>query len=443
MTERVFKRRKTRTTRTTSSTSSRVDKYKEFHDIFRDPPDAASLLNRQGGMSKEDEGGVELAAAENSDTGDSEAEEGSESGRGEGLTRFSALRYKRDGKNQRNIMLATLFLTNRLPALMFDTSESQEPFSIMRTSRSFRALAQELAKAEPSLRGVTGIALWAMYDRLIRKFDELYKLLQVETEGRFEPTYLSDLVQELHALHEEFLTTRTLRNQEEEQERQYTTAEVEPRYTEAIAATMTPLAVRMSNKRKYAPEEQTTATSSSTSSAKTATSVVPSSSTNESSPLSVSTIVPSRSVRHDTNTTLQVYEEFRTINKDVRGTVVSATEKSNRQHVEQDHVDHDTSKDDTSISNLALSEQLKAIAQTVQTVSKSLMLLEHEFREFRMQMSGIKSSLSQQQTTLSQQQTTLLHQHTTTILNNQQTNVDHQQMQLSSIQKLLNRLQPS
>ncbi|KAF9083720.1 hypothetical protein BGX29_002937 [Mortierella sp. GBA35] len=148
-----------------STTSTQKKKYDDLLLPFEDPVDWKDL-NEQVVVSV-DEGSAD------SDNGSGDGGTDCEKGGG---TRFSALRYKQDNSNQRNVYLACLFLAGRLPDLMFPAEETNEKFFVARESKGFKALAQELSRREPTLRNITGVALWSMYTRLIKAYGELDKV---------------------------------------------------------------------------------------------------------------------------------------------------------------------------------------------------------------------------------------------------------------------------
>ncbi|KAF9934235.1 hypothetical protein FBU30_002928 [Linnemannia zychae] len=184
---------------------------------FQDPDDREQLNEQVVVSVAEGEATMDDDEREDVNT----EEEGEEEDRG---TRFSALRFKQDLSNQWTVYLASLFLAVGLPDLMFPAEETNEKFSIARESNGFKALARELSHREPTLRKVTGIALWSMYTRLIKAYGELEKILQVETGGLFQPS-LSEIVKNIYDLHNEFENKRKQTTTTRVQERQRTAEE--------------------------------------------------------------------------------------------------------------------------------------------------------------------------------------------------------------------------
>jgi len=155
-----------------------------------------------------------------------------------------------------------MFISGRLPDLMFPEDESGEKFSIARESRGFKTLAKELGRQEPTLRKVTGVALWSMYTRLIKAYEKLEEVLVVETGGQFEHSRLSELVKSIFELDRDFAAKRKLASADKEQERQRALAELETINADAARNTMMTLGERRALLRR--DEEETDETSAAT-----------------------------------------------------------------------------------------------------------------------------------------------------------------------------------
>ncbi|KAF9537877.1 hypothetical protein EC957_007542 [Mortierella hygrophila] len=211
---------------------------------FEDPDDWEKL-NEQVVVS-EDEG----TATDDDDERDDDNTDDDDNGG----ARFSALRFKQDFSNQRSVYLACLFLAGRLPDMMFPAEEKSEKFSIARESKGFKALARELSRREPTLRKLTGVALWSMYTRLIKAYGELDKVLQFETGGLFQPSNLSEIVKTIYDLHNEYDAKRKQTTTERTQERQRAATEYAALNAESVEDCMATLATRQARRREASEE---------------------------------------------------------------------------------------------------------------------------------------------------------------------------------------------
>lgn len=120
-----------------------------------------------------------------------------------GSGRFCGLQFTDTGVNARNIFLAARFLSERLPEILY-TAVKDEAISLTRDGKTFKKLAADLEKAEPSLGGVTGIALYSTYDRLVQHYHHL-AFLEVATGDVTIKTILMDHVEQLHNMDADFL----------------------------------------------------------------------------------------------------------------------------------------------------------------------------------------------------------------------------------------------
>lgn len=96
------------------------------------------------------------------------AEDGAEGGDSVGAPRFSLLRYTSDGRDQAYIFIAVSFLVKKFQELLDSSQEKAIKSEPNRDGHFFRMIAKNLGVGEPVLEGVTGQALWSMYDRLIK-----------------------------------------------------------------------------------------------------------------------------------------------------------------------------------------------------------------------------------------------------------------------------------
>ncbi|KAK5797010.1 hypothetical protein F5H01DRAFT_359395 [Linnemannia elongata] len=97
-----------------------------------------------------------------SDTYDAASQEVSSSGS------FRSLQLNNSCTNCENIFKAVLFLHNRIPEKAHLQDEAYQ-FGFTKDSASFKELAAELGSIEPSLRGVTPLALVSLYERIIKE----------------------------------------------------------------------------------------------------------------------------------------------------------------------------------------------------------------------------------------------------------------------------------
>ncbi|KAK3835021.1 MAG: hypothetical protein J3R72DRAFT_452017 [Linnemannia gamsii] len=269
-----------------SNTSSQADKYEALMQPFKDPDDVEKLLEQVIDPNVEGECSNLDSSSSASDESDADGNEDDE----RGSTRFSALRFKHDYSNQRNIFLACRFLSGRLPDLMFPDDDSGEKFSIARESKGFSALAKELGRQEPTLHGVTGVALWSMYNRLLKAYGKLDQVSEVETGGRFEHSRLSEIVKSIFDLDRDYASKRKQVSADKEQERRRILSEQDAMNNEAIRDSMLSLGARQAQKRK----ERDEAAASSTSSPSTSVSTLPQSTSSRPLVNSVTIAIPSR-----------------------------------------------------------------------------------------------------------------------------------------------------
>ncbi|KAI1313892.1 hypothetical protein EDD11_002427 [Mortierella claussenii] len=126
-----------------------------------------------------------------------------ESGGARAPKTFRGLQENASGDHLRNIFLATRHLVARMQEMVYG-DQDKEPFT--------------LAREELSLKGVTGLALHAMYMRLIKDYE---KSLAVEIEDdRFQPTLLRDLVKDLYNMDQELKRTKRQRIEEKADQKQ-------------------------------------------------------------------------------------------------------------------------------------------------------------------------------------------------------------------------------
>ncbi|KAI1288300.1 hypothetical protein EDD11_010016 [Mortierella claussenii] len=223
------KGKKAKSKPTATVTSSQTDKYARFLSVFRDPPDASSL---QKSITFKTRDQLEQRVEEPTVVAENDAENGASNPK-----TFRGLQENATGEHQRNIFLATQYLLARIQEMVYG-DQDKEPFTLAREGKSFKTIAQELGVIEPSLKGVTGLALHAMYMRLIKDYEELKKVLVVETGGRFQPTLLTDLVKDLYNMDRELKKTKRQRIEEKADQRQREATLLAVRNEEAISTAL-------------------------------------------------------------------------------------------------------------------------------------------------------------------------------------------------------------
>ncbi|KAK5797026.1 hypothetical protein F5H01DRAFT_359475 [Linnemannia elongata] len=140
-----------------------------------------------------------------SDTYDAASQEVSSNGP------FRSLQLNNSCTNCENIFKAVLFLHNRIPEKAHLQDEAYQ-FGFTKDSASFKELAAELGSIEPSLRGVTPLALVSLYERIIKERKALSDFLVMATGFTWTDTRMSDMAQSLVE------TDRELRDRENRQQ---------------------------------------------------------------------------------------------------------------------------------------------------------------------------------------------------------------------------------
>jgi hypothetical protein len=120
-------------------------------------------------------------------------------------SRFSLLRPTADGKNQANILSAVVFLVRELREVLLTPPEKRDMAVPCRDGTFFRELATKLEIEVPILRGVTGPALWAMYDRTIKMYVGLRTVMAAETGEVFRSSRLVEFAEKLFNVNEQLL----------------------------------------------------------------------------------------------------------------------------------------------------------------------------------------------------------------------------------------------
>lgn len=250
-----------------------------FLDYFRDPPDVRSLLDGKQGMlfcplRLEDaikaktnsmncsvdthvagHGGSTLVANVEGTSNTKGGENRSEGGNGTTL-RFSLLRSRPDGRNQAHILSAVMFLIHEFQQVLLAPPDKRESVTPCRDGVFFRELATKLELEQPVLRGVTGPALWAMYDRTMKMYRDLCTSQPGETVETLAPTCLTKLTKELFGLNEKLLDFVSPKDKNKDWEKQ--DDKQERRAWSVESSTVTPVD-QMAKKRKEEFDQRPTA----------------------------------------------------------------------------------------------------------------------------------------------------------------------------------------
>ncbi|KAF9112352.1 hypothetical protein BGX27_003492, partial [Mortierella sp. AM989] len=113
--------------------------------------------------------------------------------------------------NRRRIFIAARFLKDHLPTIIFGKEPKDPNLNHSKQGTAFKRSAFELAQSEPSLNGVTPIALHATYDRLVEKYHEYQKLFDVETGDISINTMAMEIVKSLYQIYHAFLQLKQTR----------------------------------------------------------------------------------------------------------------------------------------------------------------------------------------------------------------------------------------
>lgn len=109
---------------------------------------------------------------------------------------FRSLQLNNSCTNCENFFKAVLFLHNRIPEKAHLQDEAYQ-FGFTKDSTSFKELAAELGSIEPSLRGVTPLALVSLYERIIKERKALSDFLVMATGFTWTDTRMSDMARSL------------------------------------------------------------------------------------------------------------------------------------------------------------------------------------------------------------------------------------------------------
>ncbi|KAG0044072.1 hypothetical protein BGZ83_010699 [Gryganskiella cystojenkinii] len=165
-----------------------MEKFRHYQAMFRDPDDVGKLTESTV-LTEEREKEAAFALDVS----------------GPGSKRYTGLQLHETGTNQRRIYLAVRFLVDRLRDYLYGETVVDESISLSRNGKFFADLAKELEEKEPSLKGVTPLALSSLFSKVCSEYFDYNKLAIVETGEVSAKSRLLDLAQELHNLELDFL----------------------------------------------------------------------------------------------------------------------------------------------------------------------------------------------------------------------------------------------
>ncbi|KAG0225668.1 hypothetical protein BGW42_004190 [Actinomortierella wolfii] len=160
------------------SKASSDAKLKYFAKVFKDPPNANDILNGRT---------------------ESECSRDGSAGKGTRGT-FRLFQFNLSCTNQEHIFRAMLYLRNHLPEVA-RLEDANHVFFFGKDGPSFKELAEGLAKSEPSLRGVTALALNTLYHRIVKDYQAYLELKPLLTGGMTLSSKCADLAHEIFDVH--------------------------------------------------------------------------------------------------------------------------------------------------------------------------------------------------------------------------------------------------
>ncbi|KAF9184197.1 hypothetical protein BGZ49_004448 [Haplosporangium sp. Z 27] len=177
----------------TSAASAKVEMFREY---FEDPPNVEELRNRIIAPAP-----LHSQVAEDSDGGLSE------SGGVGSSTRIRSPQYRGLQLNATRTNIERIFIaTEFLVVNLREKARLDDPnfrFSMSKEGHDFKALAEDLERNEPSLKGVTGYALHSLYSRLVEKRRELENFVKTATGDPWTKTNMAGLAWDLVAIADE------------------------------------------------------------------------------------------------------------------------------------------------------------------------------------------------------------------------------------------------
>ncbi|KAG0228822.1 hypothetical protein BGW41_003271 [Actinomortierella wolfii] len=177
------------------------DQFQEFIKFFQDPDDAQRVINEIKAAPPFDPSEDHSAHGKKRKAKDSDDDTGDKPYKGPSsrAIAFRALQLHLDYSNQLEVFVAVFFLTKNLPKALEHSDEFLSKVVM------FKALAAHLDATEPLLKGVTGMALLSLHDRVVAKRKELMETLKSDTldasqKLEWRDTKLSDAARTLIGL---------------------------------------------------------------------------------------------------------------------------------------------------------------------------------------------------------------------------------------------------
>ncbi|KAF9161544.1 hypothetical protein DFQ26_004418 [Actinomortierella ambigua] len=158
-------------------TAPQDDKISYFRKVFKDPPNAATLMNRVLPI------------------GQPQPDVPVDNGGGD-TTRFRILQFNNSGTNAEHIFRAAFYLRSALRAR---AHLEDEKFVFARSlfGVEFCAMAEELGTIEPTLRGVTPKALHSLHERLVKERTALDAFERTATGDKWKGTQLATIAEDI------------------------------------------------------------------------------------------------------------------------------------------------------------------------------------------------------------------------------------------------------
>ncbi|KAI1320625.1 hypothetical protein EDD11_000147 [Mortierella claussenii] len=228
-----------------TKTTGPIDKFNQIVLFFKDPPDASSLMRQtkytEAELAAEALLAVKQPMVENvaiNDDDDSAAN--NDANRKDRVTRYCGLQHA-DGNNARRVFIAARFLKDRLRDIIYTTALNDASINLTKTGKVFKDLAIELEIQEPSLKGVTAIALHATYDRLVEKYHEYQQLLDLEIGDVSSKTVTMEVVKGLYEMDLDFLQLKQERAELKDNEKKRLQETTQIRQRLQLQLSMSPL----------------------------------------------------------------------------------------------------------------------------------------------------------------------------------------------------------
>ncbi|KAF9358727.1 hypothetical protein BGX26_001066 [Mortierella sp. AD094] len=197
---------------------SPTEQLQYFIEVFKDPTSPERLVEK---VHRELDGSyIVISDDESSNSGDNDGSDDDycggddygDDGDGEYGTRKASIKNKprksghktpfrelQHGTNQRNILIASLFLVKRIGqvAVKVESSNTYVP-KLHKVGGVFGSISVELSKFDPAFTGITGTNLCSLYRRMIEEYGKLMTFINLG--GPWQDTHILDLAGKLAAL---------------------------------------------------------------------------------------------------------------------------------------------------------------------------------------------------------------------------------------------------